>query len=52
MAIALTQAVATDQLAHFDSRDSYMCLSSGLDPQDLTDLLDSRYGTPRTLVGC
>ncbi|MGP4089587.1 hypothetical protein [Streptomyces sp. KR55] len=46
----LTQATVNDLLAQLGSRDGYMYLPSDLDPRDLTALLDSRYGAPRTLV--
>ncbi|MFE9644848.1 SMI1/KNR4 family protein [Streptomyces sp. NPDC006365] len=46
----LTQATVNDLLAQLGPGDGYMYLPSDLDPQDLTDLLDSRYGAPRTLV--
>ncbi|WP_189314274.1 SMI1/KNR4 family protein [Streptomyces brasiliensis] len=46
----LTQATVNDLLAQLGPGDSYMYLSSELDPQALTDLLASRYGAPRTLV--
>jgi hypothetical protein len=46
----LTQATVTDLLAQLGPEDGYMYLPSDLDPQDLTDLLSSRYGAPRTLV--
>ncbi|WP_327434702.1 hypothetical protein [Streptomyces sp. NBC_01236] len=46
----LTQETVNDLLARLGPADGYMYLPSDLDPQDLTDLLDSRYGAPRTLV--
>ncbi|MGW6462213.1 hypothetical protein ACWF94_40865, partial [Streptomyces sp. NPDC055078] len=46
----LTQATVNDLLAELGSGDGYMYLPSDLEPQDLTDLLGSRYGAPRTLV--
>ncbi|WP_330248020.1 MULTISPECIES: SMI1/KNR4 family protein [unclassified Streptomyces] len=46
----LTQATVNDLLAQLGPGDSYMYLASDLDPQHLTDLLDGRYGAPRTLV--
>lgn len=46
----LTQAIVNDLLAQLGPEDSYMYLPSDLEPQDLTDLLDGRYGTSRTLV--
>ncbi|MFE7568810.1 SMI1/KNR4 family protein [Streptomyces sp. NPDC057539] len=45
----LTQGTIDDLLAQLGP-DGRIYLPSNLDPQDLTDLLDSRYGTPRTLV--
>ncbi|MFB6577149.1 MULTISPECIES: hypothetical protein [unclassified Streptomyces] len=46
----LTQVTVNVLLAQLSPGDSYMYLPSDLNPQDLTDLLDSRYGAPRTLV--
>ncbi|MGW3728078.1 hypothetical protein [Streptomyces sp. NPDC000851] len=46
----LTQATVNDLLAQLGPGDGYMYLPGDLDPQDLTDLLGSRYGAPRTLV--
>lgn len=46
----LTQATVNDLLAQLGSGEGHMYLPSDLDPQRLTDLLDSRYGAPRTLV--
>ncbi|MEV4974603.1 hypothetical protein [Streptomyces scopuliridis] len=46
----LTQGTVSDLLAQLGPADGYMYLPSDLDPQDLTGLLDSRYGAPRTLV--
>ncbi|WP_326756824.1 hypothetical protein OH738_00435 [Streptomyces hirsutus] len=46
----LTQATVNDLLVQLGPGDSYPYLPSDLDPQELTDLLDGRYGAPRTLV--
>ncbi|MFJ5723148.1 SMI1/KNR4 family protein [Streptomyces sp. NPDC093149] len=46
----LTQATVTDLLARIGPGNGYMYLPGDLDPQELTDLLESRYGAPRTLV--
>ncbi|MFE2942075.1 hypothetical protein ACFXKG_23950 [Streptomyces sp. NPDC059255] len=46
----LTQTTVNDLLAQLGSADGYMYLPGDLDLQALTDLLASRYGTPRTLV--
>ncbi|HCA85815.1 MAG TPA: hypothetical protein DEQ61_10140 [Streptomyces sp.] len=46
----LTQATVNELLDQLGSGDSYMYLPSDLDPQDLTDLFDGRYGAPHTLV--
>ncbi|MFF2330009.1 MULTISPECIES: hypothetical protein [unclassified Streptomyces] len=46
----LTQATVNHLLARLGPGDGYTYLPHDLNPRDLTDLLDSRYGTPRTLV--
>src|SRR5687767_4426187 len=46
----LTQATVNDLLAQLGPREGYMYLPLDLDPQEMTDLLDGRYGAPRTLV--
>ncbi|MET9670866.1 hypothetical protein ABZY19_36880 [Streptomyces sp. NPDC006475] len=46
----LTQATLNNPLAELGPGDGYLYLSGDLDPQELTDLLGSRYGAPRTLV--
>ncbi|MFI7242412.1 SMI1/KNR4 family protein [Streptomyces qinglanensis] len=46
----LTQSDLDDLLARLGPRDGCLYLPGDLDPQDLTDLLCSRYGAPRTLV--
>ncbi|MEV7360961.1 MULTISPECIES: SMI1/KNR4 family protein [unclassified Streptomyces] len=46
----LTQATVNDLLARLGPGDGHMYLPDDLDPQVLTDLLDGRYGAPRTLV--
>lgn len=46
----LTQATVDDLLAQLGPADGDRYLPSDLDPQNLTDLLASRYGVPRTLV--
>ncbi|HEX5566384.1 MAG TPA: hypothetical protein VFY14_05520 [Streptomyces sp.] len=46
----LTQATVNDLLDQLGPADGYMYLPGDLDPQELTDLLDGRYGAPRTLV--
>ncbi|MFJ2738128.1 hypothetical protein ACIO3O_00520 [Streptomyces sp. NPDC087440] len=46
----LTQATVNDLLAQLGPGDASLYLPSDLDPQELTDLLASRYGNPRTLV--
>src|SRR5690242_1183250 len=46
----LTHATVNDLLTQLGSGDGHLYLPSDLDPQDLTDLLTSRYGVPRTLV--
>ncbi|MFJ3310503.1 SMI1/KNR4 family protein [Streptomyces sp. NPDC086549] len=46
----LTQATVNDLLARLGPGNSYMYLPSDLDPQELTDLLGSRYGAARTLA--
>jgi len=46
----LTQESVNDLLARLGPGDGHLYLPAGLDPQDLTDLLGSRYGAPRTLV--
>ncbi|WP_030544407.1 SMI1/KNR4 family protein [Streptomyces albus] len=46
----LTQATVNHLLARLGPGDGYMYLPGDLNPQDLTDLLGSRYGAPRTLV--
>lgn len=46
----LTQGAVDDLLAQLGPADGYMYLPGDLDPQDLTDLLSSKYGgVPRTL---
>ncbi|MBX9393603.1 hypothetical protein K4749_08360 [Streptomyces sp. TRM72054] len=45
-----TQATVNDLLDQLGPGDGYMYLPGDLDPHDLTDLLGSRYGAPRTLV--
>ncbi|MFJ7179686.1 hypothetical protein ACIQXA_25570 [Streptomyces massasporeus] len=46
----LTQATVNDLLARLGPADDHLYLPGDLDPQALTDLLDGRYGAPRTLV--
>ncbi|MFF0746708.1 SMI1/KNR4 family protein [Streptomyces sp. NPDC004111] len=46
----LTQTTINDLMAQLGSTGGYLYLPSDLEPQDLTDLLASTYGTPRTLV--
>ncbi|MFJ9576268.1 hypothetical protein ACIRQF_07785 [Streptomyces sp. NPDC101191] len=46
----LTQTAVNDLLAQLGQGDGYMYLSGDLSLQDLTDLLEGRYGAPRTLV--
>ncbi|WP_405594500.1 hypothetical protein OG741_02135 [Streptomyces sp. NBC_01410] len=47
----LTQATFNDLLAQLGPGDGCTYLTNDLkNPQDLTDLLGSRYGAPRTLV--
>ncbi|MFE8007864.1 SMI1/KNR4 family protein [Streptomyces sp. NPDC057418] len=46
----LTQATVNDLLARLGPERSFMYLPSDVDPAYLTDLLDGRYGAPRTLV--
>ncbi|MGW1411262.1 SMI1/KNR4 family protein [Streptomyces sp. NPDC002403] len=46
----LTQATVNDLLAGLGPRGGCIYLPGDLDPLDLTDLLGSRYGAPRTLV--
>lgn len=47
----LTQGAVDDLLAQLGPADGYMYLPGDLDPQELTDLLSSRYGgAPRTIV--
>ena len=46
----LTQATVNDLLAQLGRGTGYMYLPGDLNPQALTDLLDGRYGAPRTLV--
>ncbi|WP_037648324.1 hypothetical protein [Streptomyces flavidovirens] len=46
----LTQATVNDLLDRLGPGNDYMYLPSDLGPHDLTDLLASRYGAPRTLV--
>ncbi|MDV5145415.1 hypothetical protein R1T08_14640 [Streptomyces sp. SBC-4] len=46
----LTQATVNDLLAQLGPGDGYIYLPSDLNHQDLTNLLNSRYGAPRTLV--
>ncbi|MFE7712066.1 hypothetical protein ACFU6I_41390 [Streptomyces sp. NPDC057486] len=46
----LTQGIVNDLLAQLGPGDGYTYLPDDLNLQDLTDLLDSRYGAPRTLV--
>ncbi|MFC7014847.1 SMI1/KNR4 family protein [Streptomyces viridiviolaceus] len=46
----LTQATVNDLLAQLGPGGGCTYLPSDLDPQALTELLDSRYGLPRTLV--
>lgn len=49
-AVELTQTTVNDLLARLGPGDGHLYLPGDLDAQALTDLLDSRYGTPRTLV--
>ncbi|MFG2292287.1 hypothetical protein [Streptomyces sp. NPDC048603] len=46
----LTQTTVNNWLAQIDPGAGYIHLPGDLDPQDLTDLLEGRYGAPRTLV--
>ncbi|MFJ4356697.1 hypothetical protein ACIP25_10540 [Streptomyces massasporeus] len=46
----LTQATVNDLLARLGPENGHLYLPDDLAPQDLTDLLDGRYGAPRTLV--
>lgn len=47
----LTQGAVDDLLSQLGPADGYMYLPGDLDPQELTDLISSRYGgAPRTLV--
>ncbi|WP_432119800.1 SMI1/KNR4 family protein [Streptomyces sp. bgisy032] len=46
----LTQATVNDLLARLGPGDGYLYLPDDLDAQELTGLLDGRYGAPRTLV--
>ncbi|MFE5297808.1 hypothetical protein [Streptomyces sp. NPDC056632] len=46
----LTQTAVNDLLAQLGQGDGYIYLSGDLSLQDLTDLLEGRYGAPRTLV--
>ncbi|MFI7136501.1 hypothetical protein ACIBQ5_01650 [Streptomyces massasporeus] len=49
-ALELTQATVNDLLDRLEPENGHLCLPDDLDRQDLTDLLDGRYGAPRTLV--
>jgi hypothetical protein len=46
----LTQATVDDLLARLGRGTGYMYVPADLNPRELTDLLDGRYGAPRTLV--
>lgn len=46
----LTQATVNDLLAQLGPGDGCTYLTNDLNPHELTDLLGSRYGAPRTLV--
>ncbi|MGW1956884.1 hypothetical protein ACWCPI_29730 [Streptomyces sp. NPDC001920] len=46
----LTQSTADALLARLGPESGCTYLPADLDPQDLTDLLEGRYGAPRTLV--
>ncbi|MFG5722977.1 hypothetical protein [Streptomyces murinus] len=46
----LTQATVNDLLDRLGPVAGHLYLPGDLDPQTLTDLLDGKYGAPRTLV--